>query len=257
MNDQKFGPAPVLGLALGAGILGFILRKIMLPAYDGAAYVLLWILTLAALGGLGWLAFHIGTRSSAEENFPASKEAGIALLAAAVLIFARSLSGFLAGGDWLGLLTDLLGMLSAFGLGIQAIQRFSGKCYSQIYLVVTAYAAFYLITNFRVWCISPLLGSYCFLLLACVASMLAVFYLSGFSLGQGQRRQSVFCSMAAVFLCMVSLADGGYLQMHYFLAMLLVNLFGGCSLQLPKRPRRVLGGGTVEPEAETRTEDAQ
>ena len=113
-----------------------------------------------------------------------------------------------------------------------------------------------LICRFRGWSADPLLGDYCFELLAVVASMVAAYQLAGFPLGKGRRRASIFCSMAAVFFSCISLADSGWTNRLFFAAMILWQLTGCCSLAKPAPRRRKLGGGFEEAQETENGEDA-
>ena len=140
----------------------------------------------------------------------------------------------------------VLGVGAAFALAFQGYLRVSGRASAPAGMLVCLYLAALLICRFRDWSKDPLLGDYCFELLACVFAMLAAYQLAGFPLGRGRRRASIFCSMAAVYFSCVSLADAGWTDRLFFAAMALWQFTGVCSLEKPVHRRRKLGGGFEE-----------
>lgn len=259
MNEQKFGPLPVLGLTMGGGILGFVLRKVMLKTgFDGKGiqisghwtFTALLILSVLLLGCLAYLCRHMGTRSKYEENFAPSRFAGGCGLLAGVLLFISQLLGLLSTGDVFEMVVGALGIAGALSLCVLGALRCRGGSWLSLHGVVTAALAAILISRFRHWSSDPLLGDYCFQLLANVFAMLASYHLGCFRLDKGKRRVCIFHTMAAVFFSMISLADTGWETLLFNGAMILWLFPGVCDLNKPARPRRRLGGGFDETEAQ-------
>lgn len=258
MKPQKFGPIPVLALTLGAGLAGFILRILMLSlGYDSLGvqisghwtYVSLWVLSLVTLAGLAFLSAGMGSRRSAEENLPPSLPAAIGGGAAGALLFAQCLIELLGQLeperlDIFDLIVRVLG-LAAGGLMIfGGYLRRSGRASTPAGMVITLFFALRLVSLFRGWSSDPMLGDYCFSLLACICTMLAAYYLAGFSLDEGRRRLCIFFSMAAVFFSCICLADPG--RWLTALSTILWLLTGSCTLSRPRLPRRRPGNPPAE-----------
>lgn len=255
MKEQKFGPAPVLGVTLGCGLVGFLLRMRMLAVgYDQLGvqvtgswpYVCLWILSALTLGGLVFLCHGMGQRASMAENLPASLTAAVGGMVAGVMLFVCCLVTILDKPDVFDTLVCALGLAAGALLAIQGYLRREGKASGPVGMGLTLFLALWLVSRFRGWSRDPLLGDYCFQLLACVCAMLASFRLAGFPLEKGRRRSCIFWSMATVYFCCICLADGGVANRLFFTAMALWFVTGSCTLNRPARPRRKLGGGFAE-----------
>ncbi len=255
MKEQKFGPLPLLGLTLGGSLAGFLLRLRMLrTGYDGLGvqitgswpYVALWILTFLMLGGLVALCCFMGSRSSLEENLRPSLPAALGGMAGGALLFACCLVGILGKPDLFDTLVYALGLAAGAFVAVNGYLRRTGKANAPGGMVITLFLALYLVSRFRLWSRDPLLGDYCFELLASVCAMLASYRLVGFPMGRGRRRSCLFWSMAAVYFCAVSLADPD--NRLFYGAMLLWLLPGTCTLSKPAPRRRKLGGGYVDEE---------
>ena len=246
MKDQKFGPIPVLLLTLTGGLAGFVLRLMMLTVgYDAQGVqipgswpmVSLWVLSGVVLVGLALLCFGMGARSGLEENFQASPVVQL-----------------LNNPDLFSMVVYALGLGGGSALAYNGYLRLSGKVSGPAGMLVSLYLAALLICRFRGWSADPLLGDYCFQLLAVIASMVASYQLAGFPLGKGRRRASIFWSMTAVFFSCISLADPDWTGRLFFAAMVLWQLTGCCSLVRPAPRRRKLGGGF---DGETTAQDGE
>lgn len=256
MKEQKFGPLPLLALTLAGSIAGFFLRIAMLRnGYDelgvqitgSLPYVILWVLTFLVLGGLGVLCSFMGNRNGLEENLTPSLPAAVGGALGGILLFASCLMGLLRKPDLFDTLVYSLGLAASALLVMNAWLRRSGKANAPAGLVMVLFLALYLVSRFRDWSRDPLLGDYCFELLACVFAMLAAFRLAGFPLNRGRRRSCLFWSLATVYCSIVSLADPD--NRLFFGAMALWLLTGTCTLLRPAPRRRKLGGGYVDEEA--------
>ena len=256
MKDQKIGPLPIPVFVLVGGLAGFFLRLQMLAVgYDSQGvqitgswpYVSLWVLSGLVLIGLAVLCLGMGKRSGLEENFKAAKIPAVCAVLSAAGLFVYSIVNLLNHTDLFSIVVYVLGVGAAFALAFQGYLRVSGRASAPAGMLVCLYLAALLICRFRDWSKDPLLGDYCFELLACVFAMLAAYQLAGFPLGRGRRRASIFCSMAAVYFSCVSLADAGWTDRLFFAAMALWQFTGVCSLEKPIHRRRKLGGGFEEP----------
>ena len=235
MKEQKFGPIPVLLLTLTGGLAGFVLRLMMLTVgYDAQGVqipgswpmVSLWVLSGVVLVGLALLCFGMGARSGLEENFQASPVAGTCAIVAGLAFLVHSLVQLLNNPDLFSMVVYALGLGGGSALAYNGYLRLSGKVSGPAGMLVSLYLAALLICRFRGWSADPLLGDYCFQLLAVIASMVASYQLAGFPLGKGRRRASIFWSMTAVFFSCISLADPDWTGRLFFAALVLLNLTG-------------------------------
>lgn len=265
MKEQKIGPLPLPLLTLAGGVVGFFLRQRMLTVgYDAKGvqlagswpYIGLWVLTSVVLAALAALCLYMGDRSSYEENFKPSPVAGGCAIGAGAALFACSVIQLLDKPDVFSVIVNVLGLGGASALAMNGYLRLSGKSSAPAGMLVSLYLAAWLVARFRGWSTDPLLGDYCFELLACVFAMLAAYQLAGFPIGKGRRRASLFCSMAAVYFCLISLADPDWAGRLFFLAVALWLFTGSCTLNKPAPRRRKLGGGFVEPEEPAEQGDA-
>ena len=256
-QKQKFGPMPVLALTIVGSIGGFILRKLILAhGYDelgvqitgSLPYVGLWILTFLVLGGLGFFCYGMGTRSSAEENLKPSVMACIGGVVSGLLLSAVNLIAILDHPSTLEAVACYLGLISGIVIAYGGFLRLKGKHYGPLGMIIPVYLAVWVVTHFTIWSTDPLLGDYCFQLLACIFSMLASMHLAGFPIGRGSRRLSLFYALGAVYFCSISLAQKD--EFLFYLAMLLWFFTGLCDLHKPVR-RRKLGGGFTGGEEQT------
>jgi len=253
MKEQKFGPLPLLALTLGGSIAGFLLRLCMLrTGYDDFGvqitgswpYVGLWILTALMLLSLGGICRLMGSRDTLEENLTPSLPAAVGGILAGALLFVCCLMGLLKKPDLLDTLVYALGIVASALVAIGGYLRRVGKANGPAGMVITLFLALFLVGQFRLWSRDPLLGDYCFQLLACVCAMVASYQLTGFPIGHGRRRGCLFWCMAAVYFSCISLADGD--NRLFFGAMALWLLTGSCSMSKPSPRRRKLGGGYAD-----------
>lgn len=256
MKPQKFGPLPVLGLTLAAGLAGFILRMLMLSlGYDQLGvqisghwtYISLWALSLVTLAGLAFLSTGMGNRRSAAENLPASLPAAIGSGIAGGLLFVQCLIELLGQSeplDIFDLVVRVLGLVAGGLIVFGGYLRRTGRASAPAGMAITLFFALRLVSQFRGWSSDPMLGDYGFSLLACICTMLAAYYLAGFPLNEGRRRLCIFFSMAAVFFSCICLADPeGWIMS---LSVILWLLTGGCTLSRPRPPRRRPGNLPAE-----------
>lgn len=248
-HEQKFGPLPILTVCLGLGAVGLALRFFMLDGHEWA-YPCLWIVSLVGLVSLVLICRYMGKRKRMEKNFPADPLAGMGTILGAGLLFASSLITMMGQPDVFDAVTAALGMVGAVCLGIQAKLRREGSASALAGMVLTLSLSAHLVSSFRHWSSDPLLGDYCFQLLASVFAMLAAYGLAGFPLGKGRRRLTLFYTHAAILFCLISLADGGVENRLFYGGIALWLLMGGCTRKQPAGPRRKLGGGHVEEDDE-------
>ena len=180
MKDQKIGPLPIPVFVLVGGLAGFFLRLQMLAVgYDSQGvqitgswpYASLWVLSGLVLIGLAVLCLGMGKRSGLEENFKAAKIPAVCAVLSAAGLFVYSIVNLLNHTDLFSIVVYVLGVGAAFALAFQGYLRVSGRASAPAGMLVCLYLAALLICRFRDWSKDPLLGDYCFELLACVFAM--------------------------------------------------------------------------------------
>lgn len=244
---QKFGPLPILALCLGLGAAGMYLRTLMLAGQQWA-YPCLWAVSLVGMAALACICLFMGKRKKMEKNLPASLPASGVMFLGAGGVFVSFLMLLLGTPDLFDTVVYAMGLLGAICLGIQAYLRAGGKGSTPAGVVVTLALAASHLARFRHWSSDPLLGDYCFQLLAGVFAMLATYNLAGFPIEKGHRRITLFYTHIAAMFCIISLPDAGLDNRLYYGGLALWLLAGSCTRKKPTAPRRKLGGGHVEEE---------
>lgn len=213
-------------LTVAASVAGALIRWRQLQTElleDGSLmpgsylHIVLILLTVVLLGALIGLLLPLSDRKNWEEAFTAHPlPNALKLLCAAGLFFGNVLlwldpapsSVFMLtqSPEISAFLTKLLpplGILCALCIGIFAALCVLNKMPSSLlYMAASIYLIVRLIVRFQAWNTDPSIYNYCFQLLAAICCMLGAFQLSGFSLGVGHRRISIFWTLcAAVFSC--------------------------------------------------------
>ncbi len=244
---QKFGPLPILALCLGLGAAGLYLRTLMLDGQQWA-YPCLWAIALVGMVALACICLFMGKRKKLEKNFPADLPACVGMFLGAGAVGVSFLMILLGAPDLFDTVVCALGLAGAICLGVQAYLRTVGKVSAPAGMVASLALAASHLARFRHWSSDPLLGDYCFQLLAGVFAMLATYNLAGFPFGNGRRRLSLFYTHTASLFCIISLADAGIDNKLFYGGLALWLLAGSCTRKKPAAPRRKLGGGHVEEE---------
>ena len=244
---QIVKPAALPAVVTVAGVAGLLLRYWLyttgtddrgLLVSGHMAGILLWALTAVVVA----LVF-LGTRFLVKGpkygfNYPASIPGAIGAGLGAVGILMQAAPDLL-GGDRIGVITGVLGILAAAGVGVTAMCRWRGQRVSVIFHVLACvYLMLRLVCLYRVWCADPQLMDYAFSLFAMVCLMLSVYYRACFDAGMGKRRPLAFFHLCAVFFCLAALYGSGSELFYLFTAVwMLTDL---CNLS-PFRPRQKKG----------------
>lgn len=126
--------------------------------------------------------------------------------------------------------------------------RGEGKGKNSLPLLLPGYlAAFWLITAYQTRAGDPLRQDYIYEVCAIIAVLLAAYFISGFSFEKGKPGRAIFFSLLAVYLCLVTLADG-----HSLAAVL---LFGAFVLYLTAAAALLLFNGDGRMRRTTRREE--
>lgn len=237
-------------LPLGLGGLALALVRLLVATRDGdalyarshPAYLLLWLLTILALGGLGYLSLTTPGKLRYERLFPPSLPAAVAMALAACCLLINGVGEFLAAEDWMSTLSACWGILTAPVLGLLAWLRYQGrKPHFLLGVFLTTYfMAHLLLTQYRLWCAESQLVAYAFPLLGAVFALLACYERTAFLVNLGSRPRFLLLSRWAAFFCLAAIPVSG--QKFFYLG--LVAWMGAdlCALR-PVRRRERKGEG--------------
>ena len=225
--QPKFLPLFVLA----ASVLGVILRLItIIPGADAdglypsrpITWVLLWLVTLAALAGIFLMSAPLKNPGRYADHFSKSIPGAIGCAAAALAVLVTGVQGLLAAFapqaptpgalislPLLGIVTGLLGIISAACLGFTAFCRFTGKkTHFLTHAIPCLYFALRVFDCCRMWSNETQSGVFIFQFLASVCVMLATYQLCCYDVNLGNRRSSLFWSLSALYFCALTLPLG-------------------------------------------------
>lgn len=229
---------------LFSGALGLVLRLILrlggtdhrgLYPANHPAWIILCIWSILVVACLWLLTRDAGNEQRYRKNFPASLPGAIGSAIGAVGMAVTAFSLFEM--KLLPLLCFVLGLLSAAGLLLSALFRYTGK---KPHFLCHALPAFFF--ALRIFQLGQQLGAepemnrFLFEMLASLAMIPACYQLWGFDVDLGKREKSLFWSLTAAYLCMVAIVGmDNWLLYLSMAAWLMTNL---CPLKrLNKRPR--------------------
>ena len=205
---------------LAAGFLGMLLRLWLMSTKNELGFInrfhisaiLILILTAAVVAALLILTRPLTQANKYSFNFPASVVGAAGALGASVCIAICSVMELTTAGDALQIISALTGILSALAL------LFAGHCRKNglhpnvlTHVVICVYLMLHLICMYRQWSSDPQLYDYCFQLLAIVCAMLAAYHRATFDANFGKRHSYVFYNLSAVYFCVISLSERGWL----------------------------------------------
>ena len=225
-------------LAAGAGILAAVLRQwtLVVGTDDKGLYPAAhpgWIgylaVMAAAISVFFLLARNCGKNGTWQANFPAGifPVLGHAIAACALGIYSLSLMGT---DQHLNTAAGLLALCSGTALVAAAIQISQRKApHLLCYLLPCLFFALQLFRMGKQSGTETQLLHFLPQFLACAASALASYELTGFSAEEGNRRKSLFLSLSAAALCFAAVPGAHWL----YAALGLWHLLGHCSLIEP------------------------
>ena len=226
MKD-KLGRCPILAGTVALSAAGFFLRRHQLKVGFYASGIPngngVWVLAavcVLAVALFAAVAFLTGRRPGFRENYPSSLPAVFLLVAAAGMMVAANAPALLFPDDSLQktalLLDRLLGVLGVVTglcfIAMAATQYQKKEPTATPWLMPIVYYILRLIISFKGWSVDPIILDYCFKLFALVFVLMGTFYVAGFVFDNGKRPMSVFFCLGGAFFSIVSLADGGMLQ---------------------------------------------
>ena len=178
-----------------------------LPIAD-LSWTLLILCCTAACALAAAVSFSLSPRASFTESFRFSPILMLAGIAAAMLFAAGNLFTFRQAQNTAEKLGAVLGIVGALGwVGVLAALKKSSRPSPWLQMPAILGCIPLFILRFRSWGLDPILGDYCFLLLACAAQLLSLFYLAGFAFDCGKRRMTFFFSAAALLFTAAALPD--------------------------------------------------
>jgi len=227
LKNKRF----VLAILLVLSLAGFLFRLLRLQ----------WpLLPLTLLAGV--FAALTARQFEARPGFADNNRPSPALLLplpAALLMAAASVIRLLRLFGWQRWLIGAGGLLGALFLGAIAVECICRRTPSSfLYMGLTVSLICRVIPEFRAWSADPMIGDYCFRLFALLAMTLTAIHLGGFALETGKRQLTLFYCILGVFLCAVSIADGGIADVLSDVSYLLFLLSALWTLMLPTRRRK-------------------
>lgn len=165
-----------------------------------------WIAVALTLALLGLGTWKLPNEAKGCAHFPASAGAAIGIAMAAAGITITSLRELSLSFDTIGMLSSVLGLITAVSLGFLAFFRAKGWRPNILFHgIVCIYFMFHLVFHYRLWSSCPQLQDYGFELLAIVFVMIACYQRAAFDAGRGTIRSYAFFSAAALFFCIAAL----------------------------------------------------
>ena len=204
-------------LTLTGGLLGFLCRFRTFGAGPNSealytpqpvAWTLLWLVSALTVAGIVLGCRGMVTGTLHEHSYPRSLTSAIGTVAGAVGILSVSLPLLTAGADRLSLIGGILGTLSGVCLFVVAVLRHQGKQpHFLLHTPACLFLAVHLFVTCRGWSDLSQLGLFLIPFLALTTLMLASHRKVTFDVDLGDRKNSVFWSLTAAYLCIVSMAD--------------------------------------------------
>ena len=197
-------------------VAGFFLRRMTLAnGFDAQglpiadrSWTLLIICCIVGIALAAAVSLSLSPHTKFTESFRFSSILILLGIAAAMLYAAGNLLIWKQAENAVQKLGAVLGVIGSLGwVGVLAALKKGVRPNPWLQLPAVLGCIPLFILRFRTWGIDPILGDYCFLLLACAAQLLSLFYLAGFAFDCGKRRMTVFFSAMAVFFAAVCLPD--------------------------------------------------
>ncbi len=205
------------------------------------AMVLAAFLLLAAGGSM-----LMGLPAVYDEALAAAGMAANPRISALFSLFPKVLIALLSVGSFAALL--------ALGRGGY---RGEGKGKRSIALLVPGYlAAIWLITAYQAHAGDPIRQGYVYKIVAILCTLLAAYFMAGYSFEKGRFTRTVGAALAAVYFSMVTLADGHDLTAMLLFGGFILYLMAGVTTLICNDALRLTQGEDLSPrETETTTEE--
>ena len=242
-----------------AAIIGCILRlwlqntgidKKGLYQTGHPAWLLLCGISVAIVAFLWFVTRAAGEDRRYEVNYPRSKVGGATYVLLALVLTYVGITELLDTTRTLDQVTALVCLLSAVMVGATAVERFGGHQPAPfLHFVPCIFFALRLFQTGRDLGTEPEVCTFLFGFLAAISLVLAFYHLWAFDMNMGNRRRSLFWSLAAAYFCLITTFESAHLWVQYmvFAGFLLSNL---CQLKYLPAPETAAAEAQTSGEAE-------
>lgn len=210
LSKSKF----ILFIILIAGVAGMLLRTVLYSAgiddrglmdNDHPLHIACLVLSAAVVIYTALSVRKLDGSNAYEDNFPASKHTILSLILLPLWFLAGALTIRDMAFDAIGKVWTALAFASVPCLAYTGYCLVKGrKPLFVFHGIVCVFFVIDLICRSRIWIANPQLPDYTFHLFACVFLTLTAYYRTAFDVGMGSRRPFLFCSLMAIFFCMLS-----------------------------------------------------
>lgn len=172
------------------------------------AWILLCLVSLGVVAFVWFLTRDPGDNSRHGDNFPKSVVGAVAYWLLAAVLAYNGVFDFLGAGEWLERIVALASMLTAICLAVAGVERFSGN--QPVFFVHMVPCVFFALRLFllgRELGTDPEICGFFFRFMASLALVPAFYWLWAFDVDQGNRRNSLFFSLCAVYFCLVTTVE--------------------------------------------------
>lgn len=234
----------LLWSVLLAGFTGFTARAVLyrigvdgqglLPRFH-ILHLLCILLTILVAGYLLLRVRKLDGYAGREENFPLNLwRVAVGLPSFCLLM----MHAFALTSD-MGNILSLIRVIMAFSAGTAValcgyLPTKNRRPPMLLHGVICLFFVTEMICRYQVWSGNPQLPDYCFHLLACAFLTISAYQRTAFDAGMGNRRAHIFCSLIAIFLCMLSLI--GPEQYEFYLGSISWVGASICTLDPPEAP---------------------
>lgn len=232
-------------LALGAGAAGMALyawlfaagtdERGLYPA-NHPAWILLGILTVAAVALFWLLTRQAGANRGFRQNFPASILGAFGCAAAAIGLLSGGFS-MLGSGKTLGMITGIVGIAGSIPLLWAAVCRFRGlRCKLPVHILPCFFFALQLFVLGQEFGSEPEIYRYLYRFWATASMVPACYWLWGFDVNLGKRPDCLFWCLVAGYCNLVAAVGSGLALLHLGMAAWMLTALPKLRY-LPKLPK--------------------
>lgn len=215
----------ILGLGLRIWLFTAGIDEKGLIRSDHPANYILPVLAAAVLATLYFHSKPLSCPSDYKLLFPSSAAAAIGNWTAGAGTLYFGISHFIVSKAYLLLLATAIIAVCFACLGYLRLKGFRPACL--FHAVTTLFFTGFLLIQYSGWNTTPQLGRHLYEVFACLFLMFAFYYRAKLDAEMQDFRKYIFCNLAVLFFCCLSLTDQNRL---FYLAMLLHSGLELCSL---------------------------